>query len=372
MATTSNRSTYIKLLIAGVVILLVLGGGIAAINLTRQKRYNKETVERATELKNGPVVKTGIAKYSTAPKQIVLIGEARPYETATIYAKISGYMDKIYVDKGDKVSQNQLLATVVNPEIDQQYIAAQADLENKKKIAERDSKLLAKKFISQEDADLSQTSASLAAATLASISEQQLYKSLRAPFAGTVTARFADPGALIQNAINSQTSAQPVVTIAQLDRLRIYVYAEQRDAAFMKTGYEVDITSTDNPDLHVKAKISRVAGELDEHTRMMLVEIDVDNKDRKIIPGSYVQVHVTGPLDKNAKIEVPSTALVYHNKNAMVALISPDSVLHFQNVKVGDNTGDKATILDGVKEGDRVAISVGESILDGQKVRIEQ
>ena len=135
MPNKSDRSTYIKLLIAGIVILLILGGGIAAITLTKSGKVTKETTERATELKDGPVVKISVAKYTTAPKQIVLIGEAKPYLSSTIYAKISGYMDKILVDKGDKVAQGQLLATVVNPEIDQQYNAAVADLENKKKIA---------------------------------------------------------------------------------------------------------------------------------------------------------------------------------------------------------------------------------------------
>ena len=372
MAKTPDRKSYIKLLVGGIIILLLLGGTIAAITLSRGKVINQETSDRATALKEGPVVKTSIAKYSTAPKQIVLIGEAKPYESATIYSKISGYMDKILVDKGDKVSKDQLLATVNNPEIDQQYNAAMADLENKKKILERDKKLLEKKFISQEEADLSQTAVTLAQATLHSLTEQQLYKQLRAPFSGTITARYADPGALIQNAINSQTSAQPVVTIADLNHLRVYVYAEQKDAAFLKVGYAVEITLTEQPDVHIKASVNRIAGELDERTRMMTVEIDLDNHDQKIIPGSYVQVHITGPLDKNAKIEVPSTALVFHKEKSMIAIVGNDSVVHFKTVKVGENTGEKATILDGVSDGDRVALSVGESIIEGQKVRLDQ
>lgn len=372
MSKSSNNSSYIRLLIAGFLILLLLGGGIAAITLSKNKVMNRESSDRATALREGPVVKVSIAKYNTAPRQIVLIGEAKPYESATIYSKISGYMDKIYVDKGDKVSKDQLLATVTNPEIDQQYAAALADLSNKKKILERDQKLVVKNFISQEEADLSQTSVTLAEATLRSITEQQQYKSLRAPFAGTVTARYADPGALIQNAINSQTSAQPVVTISQLDRLRIYVYAEQKDAAFLKVGYAVDITLTENPDVHIKASVTRIAGELDEHTRMMTVEIDVDNKDQKIIPGSYVQVHITGPVSKDAKIEVPSTALVFHKDKSMIAVIDKDSVVHFRPIKVGENTGEKATILEGLENGEKVALNVGESILEGQKVRFDQ
>jgi membrane fusion protein (multidrug efflux system) len=372
MSNNTDRSSYIKLIIAGVVILLILGGGIAAITLTKDNKFNKETKERATDLKEGPVVKISVAKYSTAPKQIVLIGEAKPYESTTIYARISGYMDKIYVDKGDKVTQGQLLATITNPEIDQQYIAAVADLENKKKISDRDQKLLVKKYISQEEAELSSTSVALAQATLKSLNEQQGYKSLRAPFSGTVTARYADPGALIQNAINSQTSAQPVVTIADLNRLRVYVYAEQNDAAFIKVGYVVDITLTDQPDVHIKGNVTRVAGELDERTRMMTVEIDIDNRDQKIIPGSFVQVHITGPLSKEAKIEVPSTALVFHKQKSMLAIVDSDNVVHFKEVKVGENTGDKVVILSGAQIGDRVALSVGESIVDGQKVRIDQ
>ena len=372
MSNKTDRSSYIKLLIIGIVILLILGGGIAAITLSKGNKVAKETNERATELKDGPVVKISIAQYTTAPKQIVLIGEAKPYMSATIYAKISGYMDKIFVDKGDKVVQDQLLATINNPEIDQQYNAAVADLENKKKILERDKKLLDKKFISQEDEDLSQTSVTLAEATLRSLTEQQQYKSLRAPFSGTVTARYADPGALIQNAINSQTSAQPVVTIADLNRLRVYVYAEQKDAAFLKVGYAVDITLSENPDLHIRGSVTRVAGELDEHTRMMTVEIDIDNRDQKIIPGSYVQVHITGPLDKNAKIEIPSTALIIHKDKSMVAVLDSSNAIHFRMVKAGENTGDKVTILDGLQNGERVALSVGESIQDGQKVRLDQ
>jgi len=372
MSNSSGQSSYIKLIIAGVVIVLVLGGGIAAITLSKSKHENTETKERADALHEGPVVKTAVAKYSKAPKQIVLIGEAKPYESSTIYAKISGYLDKIYVDKGDKVAANQLLATITNPEIDQIYNSAVADLDNKRKILDRDKKLVQKNYISQEEVDLTQTSVTLAEANLRSVTEQQQYKNLRAPFAGTITARYADPGALIQNAINSQTSAQPVVTIANLDRLRIYVYAEQKDAAFLKTGYAVDITLTENPDVHIKGSVTRIAGELDERTRMMTVEIDIDNHDQRIIPGSFVQVHVTGPLSKDAKIEVPSTAIIADKDKYSVAIIDKDSVLHYRPVKIGDNTGEEVTILDGLNDGDKVAISIGKSVLEGQKVRLEQ
>ena len=367
-----QSTSYLKLLISGVVLLLILAGVIAAISISKSGKVKKENAERVEALKEGPVVKTDLAKLSGDAKQITLLGEARPYESATVYAKISGYMDKILVDKGDKVSAGQLLAVITNPEITQQYNSAKADLDNKKKILERDKALFAKKFISEEEVDLSETAVRLAEATYSSVSQQQDYQQLKAPFSGTVTARYADPGALIQNAINSQASAQSVVTIADLSRLRIYVYVEQRDAGFLKLGYPVDISLTERPDMHVKASITRLTGELDLHTRMMTVEIDLDNRDNKIIPGSYVQVHITGPQTKAPQIQVPATALVFHKSKALIAVIDKDTVLHFKPIKVGENTGDKVTILEGLNEGDRVALSVGESVLDGQKVRLEQ
>ena len=342
---------------------------------TKAKRIKlkRKAPKSERDLKAGPLVKTVLATSSAGINELVLIGEARPYETATLYAKISGYLEKITVDKGDKVKEGQLLAYIDNPEIDQQYNSALADLDNKKKIAERDKKLLDKKFIAQEAADISQTSVDMAQASVKSLSEQQQYKSLKAPFTGTVTARYVDPGALIQNAINSQTSAQPVVTLAELGRLRIYVYVEQRDAAFLKTGYPVEITLTERPDVHIKASITRIAGELDPHTRMMLCEVDIENKDNLIVPGSYVQVHFTNPRGTSPKIIVPSVALVIHKNKTMVATVDKDSILHFKEVTVINNTGEKRKpVLRFNEAGERVAISVGESILDGQKVRVTE
>ena len=369
---STSKTSYIKLLVAGLLLLLLIGGGIAAITMKKASTTAQEGKERSTAIKDGPVVKTAMAKYSITPKQLVLMGEARAFESATIYAKTSGYLESIKVDKGDHVSQGQLLATVNNPEIDQLYSSTAADVDNKRKILERNKTLLAKNYISQEEVDLSQTALSMSEATLRNYSDQKQYKTLLAPFAGTITARYADPGTLIQNANNSQTSAQPIVTVSKLDRLRIYVYIEQRDASFIKVGYPVEIGLLEDPSLHIKSTITRLNGQLDLRTRMMTAEIDLDNKDNKIIAGSYVQVRITGPLSKDSKIEVPANALVFHKNNAMIALVDKDSILHFKPIKVGENNGDKAIILEGVENGQRVALSVGESVLDGQKVRLEQ
>jgi membrane fusion protein (multidrug efflux system) len=372
MTNAPGKTSYFKLLLVGLVLIALIVAGITGIYLSKASKHDAESIERAKELKEGPVVKTAIAAYGSNTKELVLIGEARPYQTTTLYAKISGYLEKINVDKGDKVTEDEVLAFIDNPEIDQQYNSALSDLENKKKIADRDKQLLAKKYIAQEEADVSQTAVEMAQANVKSLAEQQQYKYLKAPFSGTITSRYVDQGALIQNANNSETSSQPVVTLAELDKLRIYVYAEQRDASFLKTGDSVDITLTERPDVHVKATLSRIAGELDPKTRMMLCEIDIENKNNTIVPGSYVQVHVKYATEQNPKKELnlPSVALVMHKDKTMVAVIDKDSVLHFKEVTVSRNTGEKISIASGIDAGERVALSVGESITEGQKVRI--
>jgi hypothetical protein len=98
-----------------------------------------------------------------------------------------------------------------------------------------------------------------------------------------------------------------------------------------------------------------------------------ENKNNLIVPGSYVQVHIKNPAEvKDQKIVVPSVALIIRKNKTMVATIDKDSILHFKDVTVANNTGEKVSLLDGLKEGDRVALSIGLSVLDGQKVRISE
>src|ERR1017187_8643171 len=112
MTMNTNKTSYYKLLIAGIVLLLLIGAGITAIYLGKAHQLEAESRQREKDLKAGPLVKTTLASYSSGGKELVLIGEARPYETATLYAKISGYLEKINVDKGDKVTEGQLLAYI--------------------------------------------------------------------------------------------------------------------------------------------------------------------------------------------------------------------------------------------------------------------
>lgn len=369
MDNNNNNSSKSRIWIGGLLLIAVAAFGLISMMMKKQSAVDKETDARVKEIKAGPSVKAIKAGMSAADKGLVLIGEARPFQSVTLYAKTSGYMNKILVDKGDKVHEGQLLATIISPETDQAYKAAVADLDNKKKIAKRDEALVQKEYISKEDAEATQTAVEVAQAQVQSLKEQMQYKNITAPFSGTITARFADPGALVQNATNSQTSAQPVVTLSQLDKIRIYVYVAQSDAAFLREGYPVTITMTENPSVKISATLTRIAGELDPKTRMMLAEIDLPNKDNAIIPGSYLQVNFQAPPKKF--LTIPSEALVVKGGKFFVPMINSSNELHYQPVVVNNNDGVHVSIISGISEGDLIGISVSPELPEGQKVNVQ-
>src|SRR6201995_5206373 len=174
--STNSKNSALRIWIGGGLIVAAAGTGLLMMSSKQKTLLAKDTQSRTKEVKDGPVVKVITAGMSAAEKGLSLIGEARPYQTVTLYAKTSGYMNKIFVDKGDKVKQGQLLATIVSPETDQAYRAAMADLDNKKKIANRDKVLVQKDYISKEDAETSATAVEMAEAQVQSLKEQMLYK----------------------------------------------------------------------------------------------------------------------------------------------------------------------------------------------------
>ena len=365
----SNNKTGWKIWLGGLLVVGLAGFGFIFMALKKKASLDSETNSRVRQAQEGPVVKAVKAGGNASDKGLVFIGEARPYQEATLYAKTGGYMNKILVDKGDNVRQGQLLATIISPETDQAYNAAVADLDNKQKIWARDSALVKKEYVSKEEAETSETAVRMARAQVQSLREQMGYKNLTAPFAGTVTARFADPGALVQNATSSQTSSQPVVTLSELDRVRIYIYVPQIDAAFVQNGYPVTITSTDRPEWQLKANITRIAGELDPKTRMMLAEIDVANGKRELIPGSYLQVVLQTPDQKT--LAIPSEALVVRSGKYFVPVVDSLHMLHYQPVTIGKNDGAFVSILSGVRRGDLVGLNVSPELKENQKVKLQ-
>src|SRR5204862_6980152 len=166
--------------------------------------------------------------------------------------------------------------------------------------------LVGRGYISHDQRDQFEESGKVAQANVSRARAQKDYQLLRAPFDGTVTARYADPGTLLPAATGSTSSAQPLLEVAQLDRLRVALQLGQDDAARVHVGDKVQLqTSPDQPPF--EARISRISQSLDPRTRTMLCEIDLAQPPQGLYPGAFV--HTRLPLHGAPRPLVPTEAL---------------------------------------------------------------
>ncbi len=347
---------------------------IAALFLVRRLRAGKQQnlAAQMHQIKNvvqaGPRVQAMTVGDTAAVRKVELLGETYPYLETTLYAKVSGYMKEIRVDKGDKVTANELLAIIESPETDSQYRAAVSDDINKRINANRAVNLVKRDMIAQQDADQAVTDARMADDTVANLATLKSYEIIRAPFTGTVTARYADPGALVQNAANAQTSALPVVRVAETDVLRIYVYPGQADAELVHVGDPAEVVDATRPDVKVRARVTRASGQLDPSTRTMLTEIDINNPAGRFLPGIFVRVTLN-LRQRLVGIAIPAEALVLRNNKPFVAVVTPDDRVTFRPVAIVDDDGATVHIRGGLKRGERIALNIGESVQEGGKIQ---
>ncbi len=349
-------------------------GGVAAaivavvlLFVSRSSLAKSEAAARQAAVQAGPRVRVLKATRSAGTRKLQREAEARPFASVTLYAKVSGYLKDIRVDRGDAVEANQVLAVIESPELDRQYEGALADARTKHLIAKRTENLMPSGVVSTQEADVARANAEVAQASVDAFKTQKSYQVLRAPFAGTVTARFADPGALIQSAASSQTSAMPVVTVSQIDRLRVYVYVDQRAAASIRVGDPAEIRAAERPEVVKKGTVARLNHELDPKSKTMLAEIDLDNRDQGIIPGSYVSV--TLELSAPRWVEIPAEALIFKGVEPFVAVVDGENRVRYRPVKLADQDGQKAQLFAGLSEGELVAINVGDSVADGDRIQ---
>jgi RND family efflux transporter MFP subunit len=331
---------------------------------------SSERSQLAEATSKGPIVQVVRASAAPALQTVTVLASVTPYSQATLYAKVSGYLANVLVDKGDHVKAGQLLATIESQETDAQYNSARADLINKQHIAQRYDQLLHQNAIAAQQADQADADARIAKATLDQDATLKSYERLIAPFDGQVTARFADPGALVQNATTSQTAAQPVVTVSDDTRLRIDAYVQQEAAPFVHEGDAAQIVDAANTGRSLTAKISRVSGELDPRTRTMLVEVQLDNRSRFLLGGSFaymtLHVQVTGAT------QVPVGALITRGNDQFVAMVGEDSRLHYIKVSVVSTDGDIVNLAGNIKPGTPIAVDLPAEAADGGLVQPAQ
>lgn len=349
------------------VLVLAAAAGTATLFLRQRTALARQSDELHKEVEQGPVVRVATVKLEPANRIVALPAEVRAERHATLYAKVSGYVRRVLVERGDKVKQGQVLAEIEAPDLAEQVASAQAELGLRQKQLLRAHKLAGTGFVSQQERDSAEEAVKVSEAALARARSQQGYLILRAPFDGTVTGRFADPGALLPAATGSTSSAQPLLELAQLSRLRVALQLGQDDAARVRVGDPVSLQiEPARPPLSLR--VSRLSQSLDPRTRTMLCEIDVVNPPEGLYPGSFVQASIT--LQGPPKPLVPSDALVEQNGQLFVPTVQ-DGHVHFQRVRLGMDDGASIEVLEGLRGGELIALNLGTDVPDGAAIRAQ-
>jgi RND family efflux transporter MFP subunit len=351
----NTRRLFIPLI--GLVVLALIG--VAVLGTIRRHRESSDLAERAQTVSEGPRVVA--VKVATTPltRDVTLPGDVRAFYQSTLFAKTAGYLKTIKVDKGDRVKAGEVLAVLESPETDQQVEAARSDLAVKRRLAERARRLSPSGVVSEQDLDQAVSNLEVAEATLARTRALQDYETIRAPFDGVVTARYADPGALLQAQV-------PIVDVSNPGRLRISVYAGQEVSTFLKVGDRVTVTQDERPTEFVEATVTRMAGALDPRTRTELVEIWLDNKDGRLSPGTYVRVtlHLEVP-----PLPIAPAEAVFMRGAQLYAAVLNDKTAHFVPVEPGVTDGKWVQFRKGPSPGDWVALNYPSDLTDGAVVQ---
>jgi RND family efflux transporter MFP subunit len=310
---------------------------------------------------------------------LALPGNVQAFTDTPIYSRTNGYLKKWYFDIGAHVRQGDLLAEIETPEIDQQLDQSRAELERMQADADlarvtsnRWQALLAKHAVSQQEAD--QTRANFIAAQAAvdasranvrRLEQLQSYERIVAPFDGIITARNTDIGDLI-DAGSGSANPRELFHMDATGKLRVYVAVPEVDADAIHDGDHATLTQDSNPDLEIPGIIVRNANAINQSTRTLNVEVDIDNSKGLLLPGAYVFVHFHLPPSANT-VTIPSNTLLFRAEGLRVGVVRGDRV-QLVPVTIGHDFGNSVEITSGLTVADEVIVGPSDSLATGMEV----
>lgn len=301
---------------------------------------------------------------------ITLPANISPWYQATLYAKVPGYLTWMGFDKGDSVKKGQLLAVIDAPEVEQQYRQAEADYAIKQITFQRLHSVWKDNpdVIAKQDVDVAAAVAEGARHMRDNRRTMLDYTKVYAPFSGVITARFADPGALIQSAAVSATQAVPLYTIMDLDTVRVYVSVPQEVSLLAKAGVPVTLTFKESPGQEFKGSITRTTEALDPATRTLLVEIDMPNKERQLQAGTFVSATLSLRQHPNALVIPPAAIVTGGSDKEKSVFVVEQGTARLASVKTDLDDGVWVEVVEGVTEDQDIVVVGKAGLKDGQAV----
>ena len=371
-----TRAVMLLAIVLAVALVVIWG-------ISSRRKANAQLSQETQDLAI-PTVAVIHPKLGAPQQEIVIPGDMQPYADAPIFARTSGYLKKWYADIGANVKTGQLLAEIDSPEVDQQLQSARADLATAQAnlnlaqvTATRYKDLLKTDSVSQQDVDNAtgnydarRTTVESARSNVRRLEEMQSFEKVYAPFDGMITARNTDIGALIDPGSSGGTSRE-LFHIAAVNRLRVYVNVPQFDSPQIKPGLRAELVLAEFPGRRFQGIVVRSSGAIDNTTRTLLTEIDVDNSARLLKPGGYVEVHLKLPSPVNA-FTLPVNATIFKSAGLQVATVKNGKTIALVPITPGRDFGTELEIVAGLKGDEWVVLNPSDSLTDGSVVRVAE
>lgn len=361
-------------LVAGMGLLSSCGSG------KKEKEEQAQTVDQENALDTPTVTLIPVVKGKLS-STITLPGELQPFLQVNLYAKINSYVKTLLVDIGSQVHQGQLLATLEAPEINSQLEQAKSVIQQNKAVlfaskatydrlysTSKTPGTVSLNDLEQAQAKMRSDSANVEAAKSAYkvVAANLEYLQVRAPFDGVVTVRNINLGTYVGP--SGGTGNQPLFVIEDHKRLRLVISVPENFTGSLNNNTEVTFTVKALQGERFTAAIKRLAGSLDEKLRSERLEIDVLNKDNRLLPNMYADVNVPLPSRDSAFI-VPKTAVVTSTEKVFVIRIVNNHA-EWVDVQKGLEAGDSMAIHGDIKPGDKLVKAASEEIRNGTTVKI--
>jgi RND family efflux transporter MFP subunit len=366
------KPVLLTLIVAGVCLGTLVVIGIHSRSATTQNL--QKVANQAAQI----TVSTIYPGRAPASVTLDLPGQTQAYIQAPVFAQTSGYLKKWHFDIGSKVKENDVLAEIDTPEVDQQLAQAQATLKEAQAALwlsqatyDRDQDLLKKHVIAQQDFDnqagdlkVKQATVNADEGSVGRLEALEAFKLVRAPFDGIVTARNTDIGALINSG-----SGNALFQVARVSPLRVYVSVPEAMAAYIKQGTKADLTFSTFPGRKFPAEVVHAAGAIDPSTHTLLTELQIPNETGELFPGAYAQVHLH--TEGNAQsLLVPANVLLFRSEGTAVGVVNPEGRVEIKKIKIGRDLGTKLEVTEGISITDRVIENPSDGLADGMQVQV--
>ena len=351
-----------RVVLVGLVVLVV--AAIVVVTGLRGRARSEQELGVWTRDQAIPTVAILQPQRGAPAQDIVLPGDVQAFATAPIYARASGYVKAWYKDIGARVKRGDVLADIDTPDLDQQFMQAKADLANADAnaklatvTAKRYHTLVGQAIVSQQtddekqgDATAKQAALDSARANVQRLAALVAFKSLVAPFDGIVTSRSVDVGALLNS---GGTTGIALFQISDIHEVRVYVRVPQAFVADLAPGLKASLDVPQYPGQTFDATLTNMSNAIAAESRTALVQLQAENPDGKLWPGTFTEVHFHLPARADA-MRIPATALMFGERGLRVATVDSDDRLAMKVVQIGRDIGNEVEILSGLSPGERV------------------